>query len=99
MKGRLWACLPYLGMLFILVACLVRRKNALVRYHLKQSAALLLFKYLNTLFLVLVLKVFANDFGNQGLILLDVFLILGLTGSGIRNAWRGQMVPLPVFGE
>jgi hypothetical protein len=98
-KGRLWAALSYWGILLMLVAYFAQGKNRLVHYHLRQAAALVLFKYANLILLSIILKSFPSNFGNQGLILLDVFLVFSLIIAGTRNAWHGKLISLPVFGE
>jgi uncharacterized membrane protein len=99
LSPRIWAGLSYLGVVPMVASYVVGRKNTFVRYHLRQALALILFKILNSSILLAFLKLSANGFGNQGIILLDVFLILGLMLNGAYNALQGRLVPLPVLGE
>jgi uncharacterized membrane protein len=98
-KGRLWAALSYWGILLMLAAYFAQGKNRLVHYHLRQAVALVLFRYANLILLSIILKSLPSDFGNEGLILLDVFFVLSVVVVGTRNAWHGKLIPLPVFGE
>jgi len=97
-EGKIWACLSYWGVIPILIAFFLGRKYDLVRYHLKQSMALIMFKNLAAVVLMLMIEMDNHNFGNLGLLILFGTLILTLSIIGTYHASQGKFSPLPVFG-